>query len=185
MNCITTNARQALPDRPVSPKPAAVAVENHDSGDVSIGGLSLSDQPPSTASKQSPSDTPAHIKPAPVAMKPVPVSAVSAAPAVSPQANAESRFVWYKDAVSTYNPNPGAMPKSAAGAPPSSSATSTPALPPNTGLQRGDLAAADSHFTSIHALSKYPYRFCSKSDSQSIATAFFDEGKFWAREWDL
>jgi hypothetical protein len=179
-----TNARQALPDRPVSPKPAAVVVENRDAGNVSLEGLSMGDQPPSTASKPSPSKPPAPIKAAPVAMKPVPVPAVSAAPAISPQANAESRFVWCKDAVSTYNPNPGAMPKSAAGAPPSS-ATSTPALSSNTGLQRGDLAAADSHFTSIHALSKYPYRFCSKSDSQPIATAFFDEGKFWAREWDL
>jgi hypothetical protein len=53
------------------------------------------------------------------------------------------------------------------------------------GLSRGDLAAARDHFTPVLALAKYPYKFCNKSHSQDIASAFFDAGKFWNRTWDL
>jgi hypothetical protein len=58
------------------------------------------------------------------------------------------------------------------------------ALPPSV-LNRGDLTAAEVHFTPIVALAKYPYKFCNKAHSQDIASAFFDQGKFWDREWDL
>lgn len=56
---------------------------------------------------------------------------------------------------------------------------------PATKLNRGDLAQAQQYFTPIQALAKYPYRFCNRSHQQDVASAFFDQGKFWAREWDL
>jgi hypothetical protein len=72
------------------------------------------------------------------------------------------------------------------------SATQTPTAPskvspalPTTNLNRGDLATVYHLFTPIQALAKYPYKFCDKNHSQDIASAFFDGGKFWKREWDL
>lgn len=42
-----------------------------------------------------------------------------------------------------------------------------------------------SAFCPIVAASRYPYK-CIRGDlSQSVATQFFDKGKFWTREWDL
>lgn len=57
--------------------------------------------------------------------------------------------------------------------------------PPATDLQRGDLSPAHRQFTPIQALARYPYTYCSKSCMQDIASAFFDQGKFWKRVWDL
>jgi hypothetical protein len=56
---------------------------------------------------------------------------------------------------------------------------------PVSDLQRGDLASPRHHFTPIQALAKYPYKYCNKIHMQDIASAFFDQGKFWQREWDL
>jgi hypothetical protein len=90
--------------------------------------------------------------------------------------NTDRRYIWLKDAESSYNPLP----------------MSKPTTHPNpstilsiTDLKRGDLAPAQQHFAPIQALARYPYRFCNRSHSQDIASAFFDQGKFWAREWDL
>lgn len=58
------------------------------------------------------------------------------------------------------------------------------ALPP-LHLSKGELSPAGQQFTPITAFSKYPYKFCNLSNSQAIASAFFDAGKFWDREWDL
>jgi len=55
----------------------------------------------------------------------------------------------------------------------------------DTDLKPGGLISFGHKFTSIQALSKYPYKFCNKADMQDIASAFFDAGKFWDREWDL
>jgi len=67
---------------------------------------------------------------------------------------------------------------------PVQSSSSSDSLPPPD--QRvGDLAPKDAQFTPILALAKYPYKFVSKNYSQAIASAFFDGGKFWARDWDL
>jgi hypothetical protein len=85
----------------------------------------------------------------------------------------ERRFVWLKDAASSFNPNLDAM------------RISTAAELPATDLQRGDLTPARHHYTPIQALAKYPYKYCNKSLMQDIASAFFDQGKFWNREWDL
>lgn len=90
----------------------------------------------------------------------------------------DRRFVWLKDVASSYNPAP--MPQSSIAATPPPSAA-LPAI----NLQRGDLAQAQHHFAPIQAVAKYPYRFCDKAHQQDIASAFFDQGQFWAREWDL
>ncbi|KAF2128734.1 hypothetical protein P153DRAFT_403603 [Dothidotthia symphoricarpi CBS 119687] len=95
----------------------------------------------------------------------------------APDANVDRRFVWVQGAESSYNPS-------------LMSHSSPPAKPaisklPVTTLVRGHLASARHHFTPIQALAKYPYKFCNKSHMQPISSAFFDQGKFWEREWDL
>jgi hypothetical protein len=128
--------------------------------DDEAGGVSLEQaQPLSTgSSKQSANEIPT---------KTAPVTAQA-------PANTDRRFVLVKGAVSSYNP--GIM---------RTSRPSKTAQLPSTDLNRGDLAAAHHKFAPIQALAKYPYKFCNIAHSQDIATAFFDEGKFWAREWDL
>jgi hypothetical protein len=90
-----------------------------------------------------------------------------------PQENLERRFVWKQGVTSSYNL--GSQPKLAA--------LPIYKLPP-VDLKKGE-TATQKYFTSITALSKYPYLFCNKSCMQDIASAFFDAGKFWTREWDL
>jgi hypothetical protein len=120
------------------------------------GGVSLEQPPPSTApSKQAANDSPTKAVPA----------------------NADRRFILVKDAVSSYNT--GTM-RSSSSAPPKPS-SQLPAID----LNQGDLVAARHHFVPIHALAKYPYKYCDIAHSQDIASAFFDEGKFWKREWGL
>lgn len=89
----------------------------------------------------------------------------------------DCQYIWLKDAKSSHNP---------------ASITSiiTPSPKPTARLpahklKHGDLAPAAQYYTPILALAKYPYKWCDKADSQDIASAFFDRGKFWAREWDL
>ncbi|EFQ87279.1 hypothetical protein PTT_17296 [Pyrenophora teres f. teres 0-1] len=98
----------------------------------------------------------------------------------APVENTDHRFVWVKDAESSFNPNLDSMRLTTAPYPPSG-ATKLPAID----LQRGDLASARNHYTPIQALAKYPYKYCEKTHMQGIASAFFDQGKFWEREWDL
>ncbi|RMZ67255.1 qde-2-interacting [Pyrenophora seminiperda CCB06] len=95
-----------------------------------------------------------------------------------PAENIDRRFVWVNDAESHLNQSLNSM-------------RPTTAPPPGTiklpavDFQRGDLAFAHNHYTPIQALAKYPYKYCNKSHMQDIAAAFFDQGKFWDREWDL
>ncbi|KAJ4992814.1 QDE-2-interacting protein [Stagonosporopsis vannaccii] len=96
-------------------------------------------------------------------------------------ANTERRFVWLNDAESSYNPAALPAPHTA---PATKPAKPVPPLPAHD-LNRGDLGSATQHYTPIIALSKYPYKWCDKTHAQDIASAFFDQGKFWAREWDL
>jgi hypothetical protein len=97
---------------------------------------------------------------------------------ITPEPNTDRRFVLLKDAESSYNPK--SLPKPTTTTPPK------PATPlPSNNLNRGDLASATQHYSPIVALSKYPYKWCGKTHTQIIASAFFDQGKFWAREWDL
>ncbi|KAH6642476.1 hypothetical protein C7974DRAFT_409031 [Boeremia exigua] len=138
----------ALPDRP----PEQIVSDSEDSGGVALD--------PDVPSKHH------------VAVPPQP----DPKPAVDP--STDRRYVWLKDAESSYNP--ASVSKSATTAPP------TLAAPlPATALKRGDLGSATQHYSPIVALSKYPYKWCNKLHSQDIASAFFDQGKFWAREWDL
>jgi hypothetical protein len=87
--------------------------------------------------------------------------------------NLERRFVWITGAASSYN----------LGDAPQLPASATKLPPPR--LQKGQVAQTTQSFTPISALAKFPYKFCNKSNLQDIASAFFDGGKFWAREWDL
>jgi hypothetical protein len=149
----------ALPDRPVSPE-----VVSHGIG-VESGGVSLENkQPHAPASKQyTPNETDTAIK--------------TARPAADE--SADRRFVWLKDAESSFNPNLDPMRLSTA--PPDS------AEMPVNDLQRGDLASARHAYSPIHAIAKYPYKYC-KSDKklmQTIASASFDGQKVFKREWDL
>ena len=99
--------------------------------------------------------------------------------APAPGPNSDRRYVWLPEAESSYNPT--ALP-----VPPTNTATPPPSTPlPCTDLHRGDLGSATKHYCPIVALSKYPYKWCDRTHSQDIATAFFDQGKFWEREWDL
>ena len=99
----------------------------------------------------------------------------------SPAGTPDRRFIWVKDAESPFNPNLDSMQLKTTHPPPPLGITKLPAID----LQRGDLASARNHYTPIQALAKYPYKYCDKSLMQDIASAFFDKGKFWEREWDL
>lgn len=103
----------------------------------------------------------------------------SSATTTLPVENAGRRFVWVKDAPSSFNPSLDSLRLSSP--PPVPSV----AEPPTTGLQRGDLSTAHHQFTPIQALAKFPYVYCNKSHMQDVASAFFDQGKFWKRVWDL
>lgn len=96
--------------------------------------------------------------------------------------NTDRRHVWLKDAQSSYKPAP-TQPTSTSTTPASSPKPAAPL--PASNLNCGDLGPATQHYTPIVALSKYPYKWCNKEHSQAIASTFFDQGKFWAREWDL
>ena len=88
--------------------------------------------------------------------------------------NTERRFVLVQGVGSSYNLGS------------SLQLSPLPARPlPPAQLKTGELAATHEKFTPIVGLSKYPYKFCNKDCMQTIASAFFDQGKFWAREWDL
>ncbi|EAW21372.1 3'-5' exonuclease [Aspergillus fischeri NRRL 181] len=43
----------------------------------------------------------------------------------------------------------------------------------------------DGFFCPLMAISKYPYKFVRKELSQTVASRFFNGGKFWQRVWDL
>jgi hypothetical protein len=43
----------------------------------------------------------------------------------------------------------------------------------------------DGFFCPLMAMSRYPYRFAPKELSQTVASQFFDGGKFWQRVWDM
>ncbi|KAF2854938.1 hypothetical protein T440DRAFT_386696 [Plenodomus tracheiphilus IPT5] len=155
----------ALPDRPA---PVAPAPASHDE---SHGGVAL--EPEQT-----------QVPPFPTRHKPIvtheadrSIKPAAAKATTPPNANnTDRRFVWVKDAESSYNPKTTSMPPAAL--------PQTTKLPV-TDLQRGHLASPRDHFTPIQALAKYPYKFCNQEHSQEIASAFFDQGKFWTREWEL
>lgn len=106
--------------------------------------------------------------------------AISAsAPTASLTENPDRQSFWTNNASSSFNPSLESIRIS--------DTLSTPHIqdPPTTNLQRGELASARHHFTPIQALAKYPYTYCNKSHMQTVASAFFDQGKFWNRVWDM
>ncbi|KAF2502691.1 hypothetical protein BU16DRAFT_533021 [Lophium mytilinum] len=56
---------------------------------------------------------------------------------------------------------------------------------PRCTLDSGALASPSQVYSPILAVSKYPYLFVERRESQRVASAVFDEGKFWERGWDL
>jgi len=64
-----------------------------------------------------------------------------------------------------------------------------PSLDPlKTDNRLGEVSPLGLRFCPILALAKFPYRYLPKSawsSQQLIASKFFDEGKFWQREWNL
>ncbi len=58
-------------------------------------------------------------------------------------------------------------------------------LPSWAGQELGQISPPGWSFCPIVAVSKYPYRYLSKPDSETVANRFFNEGKFWEREWEL
>lgn len=40
-------------------------------------------------------------------------------------------------------------------------------------------------FVPINAVSKFPYKYMKRSQSEPVSLQFFAGGKFWNREWDL
>ncbi|KAF2816727.1 uncharacterized protein BDZ99DRAFT_564583, partial [Mytilinidion resinicola] len=56
---------------------------------------------------------------------------------------------------------------------------------PRCTLDSGALASPSQAYSPILAVSKYPYLFVEKRETQRVASAIFDEGKFWERGWDL
>lgn len=154
----------ALPDRPVFP---ASSDEQGPVGGVSLD-QSSSDPFATTSQTQAP-------------LNQVPEPATHNGPACATNGsahvheNTERRFVWVQGKESSYN----------LGSNPLLSALPTLPLPPSN-LQRAQLAPDHiKYFAPIVALSKYPYKWCSRQLMQDIASGFFDQGKFWEREWDL
>jgi hypothetical protein len=146
----------ALPDRSASPE-----VVSHGT-DKESGGVSLENTQP--ASKQDTSND---------------TDTATKGPGPAADESADRRYVWVKDAKSSFNPNLDSMRLSTA--PPDSAEL------PATDIQRGDLASALHGYSPLRAVAKYPYKYC-KSDRtimQDIASDFFDNEKIWNREWDL
>ena len=56
---------------------------------------------------------------------------------------------------------------------------------PQTRLVRGQLSSLGESFCPIIAVSKFPYKYIAKTDSERVADKFFNAGQFWMRKWDL
>ncbi|RHZ66857.1 uncharacterized protein CDV56_101898 [Aspergillus thermomutatus] len=55
----------------------------------------------------------------------------------------------------------------------------------NTHDQEEPSTPLDGFFCPLIAMSRYPYKFVPKELSQTVASRFFDGGKFWQRVWDI
>lgn len=51
--------------------------------------------------------------------------------------------------------------------------------------RKGEPAPIGTSFCPFLAIAKFPYKYVDSSFRQPIATAFFDEGKIYNRQWDL
>ena len=57
-----------------------------------------------------------------------------------------------------------------------------PVPPPESPMMPAPLGM---NFCPLIAITKFPYKFVNKKHMQEIATAFFDEGKIWNRDWEV
>jgi hypothetical protein len=57
-----------------------------------------------------------------------------------------------------------------------------PIPPPDIPMKPAPLGM---NFCPLIAITKFPYKFVSKQYMQQIASAFFDEGKIWNRDWEV
>lgn len=48
-----------------------------------------------------------------------------------------------------------------------------------------ETAPMGMQFVPINAVSKFPYKYMKRSQSESVSIQFFAGGKFWERDWDL
>jgi len=48
-----------------------------------------------------------------------------------------------------------------------------------------EVAPFGMKFVPISAVSKFPYKYMKRSQSEPVSLQFFAGGKFWNREWDL
>jgi hypothetical protein len=48
-----------------------------------------------------------------------------------------------------------------------------------------ETAPMDMQFVPINAVSKFPYKYMKRSQSEPVSLQFFAGGKFWERDWDL
>ncbi|KAI4752821.1 hypothetical protein E4T52_14983 [Aureobasidium sp. EXF-3400] len=48
-----------------------------------------------------------------------------------------------------------------------------------------EIAPTGMQFVPINAVSKFPYKYMKRSQSEPVSIQFFAGGKFWEREWDL
>jgi hypothetical protein len=53
------------------------------------------------------------------------------------------------------------------------------------GMKLGQVSVVGQAFCPVLSVSKFPYRYISKNDSEIVADKFFNAGKFWLRSWDL
>ena len=49
----------------------------------------------------------------------------------------------------------------------------------------GKVAPLGLNFCPLIPITKFPYKFVKREFMQEIASAFFDEGKIWSREWEV
>ncbi|KAL5453636.1 hypothetical protein PMIN06_005398 [Paraphaeosphaeria minitans] len=162
----------ALPDKTPTPSPEPPM----DNEPASGGGVAL--PPEATGSTENaPSSSAGEVSKrtlSPDAMVVTEEKLEPAPPTNGHTEHTERRFVLLQGIESSYN----------LGSTPQIPARPAHPLPPAQ-LVRSELVASYEKFTPIVGLSKYPYKFCNKDCMQAIASAFFDQGKFWAREWDL
>lgn len=152
---------QTLLDRPPSPE----FIDEDTNGGVSLENLTIETTEPTPEINSTPVEN----------KQPVKIESKDPTASSAPnEDNSERRFVWVQGAVSSYN----------LGSALKLSTLPTVKLSPSN-PRKGQPALASQCFTPIIALSKFPYKFCNPNNSQEIATAFFDAGKFWVREWDL